>query len=312
MCVRKPKLTIHTATYNRAHTLPAVYESLTKQTCFDFDWFVTDNGSTDGTEKLFERWVTDEDRFEITYRRIPERGVPRALNYGVNHIKGDYFFILDSDDRLLPHGVASILQAISQIDTLEDYCGVGFVRVRESGEPIKGVWPQVSEAGYVDCTNLDRRKYDLDADMCEAYKVNVIKRFPFQVWEDEIFAPEQLCFDAMALAGYKIRWHKEAIYECDYLEDGLTRGNWNLLRNNKMGYAMLSNQRLLYAESLSEKFAAAAQHIALSIVAGYPGYILKSNKPLLTALAFPYGFALSFRRREQFKWDDPINKRNFE
>lgn len=306
-----PILTIHTATYNRAHTLPNVYKSLQEQTCFEFDWFVTDNGSTDETEELFKKWCTEENRFQIHYHKIKERGIPRALNYGVNHINGKYFFMLDSDDKLLPGAIELILEGIKEIDDKPDICGVGFVRVTEKGLPIKGVWPKVNEKGYVDCANLDRYKYDLDADMCEAYKVDIIKNFPFQVWPGEIYAPEQLCFDTMSLAGYKIRWYKYPIYVCEYLEGGQTQGSWDLLRKNKMGFAMLSNLRLLTARNFGEKFKSAAQHIALSIVAGNPSYILKSKKKWITLLALPYGILLSFRRREQFKWDDPIHRRNF-
>ena len=310
--MKTPKLTIHTHTYNRAHTLPAVYESLKNQTCFDFDWFITDNGSTDNTEELFKKWCKEENPFKITYRKIEERGIPRALNYGINHIEGDYFFMLDSDDKLLPNAVEVILRSIKTIDDNDEIVAAGFVRIKENGQPIKGVWPKVNEKGYVDCINLDRYKYDLDADMCEAYKVDIIKNYPFPVWQDEIYAPEQLCFDAMALDGYKVRWFRDPVYICEYLEDGQTQGNWNLLRKNKMGYAMLSNQRLLYVKNFKEKCKAAGQHIALSIGAGYPSYILKSNKKWLTLLALPYGLLLSIRRRNQFKWDDPVNRRNFE
>ena len=305
------KLTIHTATYNRAHTITETFKSLQNQTCFDFDWFITDNGSTDNTEELFEKWCKEETRFKIHYHKIKERGIPRALNYGINHISGNYFFMLDSDDKLLPNAVEIILNGIASIHNNPDIVAAGFVRIKENGEPIKGVWPKVNTKGFVECTNLERYKYNLDADMCEAYKVEIIKNYPFSVWEDEIYAPEQLCFDAMALDGYKVRWFKDPVYVCEYLEGGQTQGSWNLLRKNKMGYAMLSNQRLLYTKSFKEKFKSAGQHIALSIVAGYPSYILKSNKKWLTLLALPYGFLLSFRRREQFKWDDPINRRNF-
>lgn len=34
------KLTIHTATYNRAYILPKAYESLCAQTCKDFEWII--------------------------------------------------------------------------------------------------------------------------------------------------------------------------------------------------------------------------------------------------------------------------------
>ena len=191
--------------------------------------------------------------------------------------------------------------AISEINDKDDYVGVGFVKVNQFELPLKGVWPKVNEYGYVDCTNLERNLYDLDADMCEAYKVSIIKKYPFQVWKDEIFAPEALCMNAMALDGYKLRWYKDAIHISEYCDDGLTKGAWNLLKSNKMGYAMLSNQKLLYEKDFKKLFKEAGQHIALSVVAGYPGYIFKSNKPLVTVIALPFGIALALRRYCQFR-----------
>ena len=146
--------------------------------------------------------------------------------------------------------------------------------------------------------------------MREAYKTSILKKYPFPVWKDEIFAPEQLCLDAMALDGYKIRWYKDAVYVAEYLEDGLTQGNWNLLRQNKMGYAMLNNQALLYREGFISKYRAAGEMIALSLLAGHPSYILQSNKKGITFLALPFGLLQAVRRHEQFKWGDPIHQKN--
>ena len=47
-----PRLTIHTATYNRAYILSKAYESLKSQTVKDFEWVISDDGSTDNTEDL--------------------------------------------------------------------------------------------------------------------------------------------------------------------------------------------------------------------------------------------------------------------
>ena len=38
-------ITIMTPTYNRAYTLPQLYDSLCKQTSYDFEWVVIDDGS---------------------------------------------------------------------------------------------------------------------------------------------------------------------------------------------------------------------------------------------------------------------------
>ena len=191
----KVTLTVLTPTYNRAHTLPGVFASLKEQTCFDFEWLVADNGSTDQTADLFEEWNKESLPFRIRYHRMAERGLPRALNYGISHAEGEYIFKLDSDDELTPDAVEEIIKGIRETKDLEKCVGVGFVKIHRDGVPIKGTWPVTNAEGYTDCTNLERREYNLDADMCEAYRKDIISRYPFPVWKDELFAPEQLCLD---------------------------------------------------------------------------------------------------------------------
>ena len=48
----KPFFTITTPTYNRAHTLERVFDSLNEQTFQNFEWIIGDDGSTDNTEEL--------------------------------------------------------------------------------------------------------------------------------------------------------------------------------------------------------------------------------------------------------------------
>lgn len=304
------KLSIHTATYNRGYIIDKAYKSLQAQTCHDFEWVVTDDGSSDNTEELFKKWVNEEKRFPIIYNKKKRGGIPRALNFGVNAVNGDYFFMLDSDDYLLPNAVEKLKAWIKEIDSISEIVGVGVARAYPNGEYIKGAPPLIDEKkGYIDATNIERKGYNLDADMAEAYKVNILKRYPFPVWETEYYCPEQLCFNAMALDGYKVRWHSDILYICDYLADGQTKGNWNLFRKNPMGYAMMSNQILKYEKGFLKRIKTAAQHIALSIVGNNPRYIFKSNNMPLTMFALPYGIALSVRRKNQFKYDDPIHRR---
>ena len=63
--------TVFTATYNRAHVLHRVYDSLRAQTFRDFEWLVVDDGSTDGTGALVEGWRAEADfRSATAIRRI--------------------------------------------------------------------------------------------------------------------------------------------------------------------------------------------------------------------------------------------------
>ena len=58
-------ITIVTPTYNRARTLPVLYESLCRQSSKNFNWLIIDDGSTDNTEQLIKTFGSPY--FEIKY-----------------------------------------------------------------------------------------------------------------------------------------------------------------------------------------------------------------------------------------------------
>ena len=295
------KLTIHTATYNRAYILPKAYESLCAQTCKDFEWIITDDGSTDGTDQLVRQWQQEDNGFVIVYNPVPHIGLPRAINAGVEKASGEWFMRLDSDDRLASHTVEKVLAWICEIEDFPDFVGVGFAKSQPDGRYMKNQEPLIDpEVGYVDATNIERTKYRLDMDMCEAERTSLLREFPHQVWPTETFAPEQLNHNAIALAGYKYRWRTEKLYQCDYLTDGLTRSD-SIVKCNPMGYAMMHNQNMLLREKFSDKCRCAIQMTALSLCSGNPGYLLKSNCMAATLLTLPMGAALAIRRWVQFK-----------
>lgn len=92
-------LTIFTPTYNRAHLLPNLYQSLLNQKRVDFEWLIVDDGSTDGTEELVNQWI-EEAVLTIRYFRKENSGKHTAINKGVQLAKGELFLIVDSDDVL--------------------------------------------------------------------------------------------------------------------------------------------------------------------------------------------------------------------
>ena len=294
------KLTIHTATYNRAYILGQAYESLCAQTCKDFEWIITDDGSADGTAELVSGWQEKDNGFPIVYNPLDHVGLPRAMNSGIERASGDWFMRLDSDDRLTEDAVEKVLEWTAEIEADESFVGVGFAKCQPDGRFMKDQIPLIDPAiGYVDASNIERAKYHLDMDMCEAQRTSLLRKYPHRCWPTEKFAPEQLNHNEMALAGYKYRWRAEKLYICDYLNDGLTQ-NDRIVKQNPMGYAMMHNQNMLLRGSFREKMKCAMQMTALSLYAGNPSYLKESNCMAATVLTFPAGAALSLRRRRQF------------
>ena len=297
-----PFFTVFTPTYNRGYILAQLYQSLKNQAFTDFEWLIVDDGSTDDTEQLVTGWLKDKKEFPIRYYKKENGGKPRAINYGIQYAAGTFFFMVDSDDLLLPEALEKMYVWCKEIEEDSAFIGVGAARGFPDGTYIKGVAPTVNEKDYVDATNLDRAKYNLDADMCEAYKIQLFKKYPMAEWPGEKFAPEQIALNEIALDGYLLRWHSDILYQCDYLEDGLTKGSSSLEKNNPMGYAMMYNHKLKYpAISIKQKFFVACQMVALSFVGGNPNYILKSNNKIITALALIPGVLLAVRRKLQYR-----------
>lgn len=295
------KLTIFTATYNRGHLIHRLYESLKRQSNFDFEWLVIDDGSSDNTKELFKKWISEDNPFPIRYYYQENQGLIRALNKGVSLAKGKYFSKIDSDDYVKDYYSENILKWVEDIDNSEDIYAVSGLRVNSDNIPLKGTWPEFPEGSlYVDATDLERAKYNLDADMSEAWKVDVLRKHPFPVWETEKFAPEQLVLYDIALESLKIRWYSVPMTICEYQAGGLTLGASKLEKENPMGYAMMYNQNLKIYKSFRRNLYDAMQMTALSIYAGNISYLKKSNNKAATVLSFPFGLILRLRRKIQY------------
>src|SRR5215472_6221715 len=99
------KFTVFTPTYNRAHTLARVYESLLDQTYDNFEWLVIDDGSTDTTCNLIAHFQKCA-KFPVVYKRLyRNRGKHIAHNKALKHARGEFLLVADSDDWIVPNAL---------------------------------------------------------------------------------------------------------------------------------------------------------------------------------------------------------------
>lgn len=210
-------ITIFTPTYNRAYILNKLYYSLCLQTYKDFEWLIVDDGSEDGTESLIEGFI-NENKIQIKYQKQQNAGKHIAINTGVGLAKGSLFFIVDSDDTLRSDAIEILYNNYLTIKANSRFAGVSGVRCTSDGKKIGNPinWKSL------DCTSDElRHKYHVTGDMAEAWKTEVLKKFPFPVIEGEKFCSEVLVWSRIARK-YKLRYFSDKIYVCDYLQDGLS------------------------------------------------------------------------------------------
>lgn len=99
-----PKISIITATYNRAHTLQKCLYSVLVQGYTDIEHLIIDNLSKDNTQELVERYQKKAG-YPVSYIREADTGIYNALNKGISRAAGDYVHFLHSDDHYLDDGV---------------------------------------------------------------------------------------------------------------------------------------------------------------------------------------------------------------
>jgi len=242
-------ITVFTPTYNRAHLLMNLYKSLLKQTQFNFEWVIVDDGSTDNTKQVVDDILKLNSPFDIRYYYQNNHGKHAAVNLGVDKANGDKFFIVDSDDWLPENAIEKISFYFDSILDKENFAGVGGLRLYPDNKSVGDTF----NGNYLDCTTLERAKNKILGDKAEVFYTDILKRFPFPVFDGENFISEELVWARIAKAGYKIRWFNEGIYFCEYLEGGLTNTKDKEIKNFQ-GFKLRTKELLTYKEiSLKRK-----------------------------------------------------------
>lgn len=88
----EPLVSVIVVTYNRAHFLKDALDSIKRQTFKAYEIILVDDGSTDDTRKIAEKY----ERIRYIYQE--HGGISKARNTGVKAARGKWIAFLDSDD----------------------------------------------------------------------------------------------------------------------------------------------------------------------------------------------------------------------
>jgi len=148
----KYKFTVFTPTYNRAHTIHRVYDSLKNQSLkvVDdkpiFEWLIVDDGSSDNTKELIAQWQK-EAYFPIRYLYQENRGKIHAMRTGIKNAQGMLFLSSDSDDAFLPETIETFYNIWNSFsdEEREKCASIVCLSQRQDGEAVGESYPQDRE-----------------------------------------------------------------------------------------------------------------------------------------------------------------------
>ena len=227
------KITVFTPTYNRAHLLKRVFESLQNQTDKNFIWQIVDDGSKDDTRNVVEDFKKSSS-FEIQYLYKKNGGKHTAHNFGVENCKTDYFLILDSDDWLSEDAIEVVNKKIKKVDNLENISGIIGKKFCIDNSSSQAEMPKNIE--FASGIEL-YEKYGLEGETLRIYKTSVLKEYLFPVIKNEKFVSENVVFDKIDQK-YKMYVIPEKLYFYEYLDDGYSRNIDKIHLQSPIGYAI--------------------------------------------------------------------------
>jgi glycosyltransferase involved in cell wall biosynthesis len=105
----RPLVSIVTPSYNQAPYLDETIRSVLAQAYEPLEYVVVDDGSTDGSVEIAERYG---DR--LTLIRQENSGQPAAINRGFAETSGELMGYLNSDDTLLPGAIEMMVKELER------------------------------------------------------------------------------------------------------------------------------------------------------------------------------------------------------
>ncbi|HWD90906.1 MAG TPA: glycosyltransferase family A protein [Verrucomicrobiae bacterium] len=287
--------TVFTPSYNRAHLLPRVYESLEKQTFRDFEWLVVDDGSKDNTAAVVKE-LQAKASFPVRYVVKPNGGKPTAVNRGAQEAQGGLIAILDSDDWYVPQTLERFLHHWNSIpkDQQAKFVGVTGLCCFPSGEMLGARFPRdVFDSDAIDL----RYKYNVTGEKSGMLRTDVLRQYPYP--EDlGKYVSESLVWNRIAKS-YQTRFINEVLTVKEFQAGGITRdGRMIQARDTR---ASLLNARELIGLGkrlpLKPRVKAYANYIRHSLHQGIPLREQMQGAPskAMYFLCFPAGAFLKTR-----------------
>ncbi|MBF2003621.1 MAG: glycosyltransferase family 2 protein [Synechococcales cyanobacterium C42_A2020_086] len=107
-----PTVSVLMPVYNSERYVAQAIESILNQTFSDFELLIINDGSTDRSLSILQRYAAQDPRIRLFSRE--NQGIARTRNELLHRATGEFIAVLDSDDIALPDRLARQLQFLRQ------------------------------------------------------------------------------------------------------------------------------------------------------------------------------------------------------
>ncbi len=263
------KVSVLTATYNRAELLKNLYNSILKNIKFglEIEWLIMDDGSTDETKEVVQNFQKD---VEIKYFYQENQGKMVAINKLVEQATGDFILDCDSDDYFTDNAFEIMKKAIVASKNEQDIYGLCFLKFDQNGKNMGNNFK-----------NKKTTMFDLyfkegeTGEKAILFKTDIRKKYKHELEHGEKFVTEARMFHKMD-EKYQMICINKPIMICEYQKDGYTKNIINEFKTNPFGYYKY------FEEILQKDFKGVTFNKRLYVIKHYIlfSYLTKAKKNL--------------------------------
>ena len=234
------KLSILTATYNRANFLERLYNSIINnlESELDVEWLIMDDGSEDETSEIVQKFI-DEAKVEIKYKKQENQGKMSAINNLMQYVTGDLIVDCDSDDYFTSNAFKIIKEEVEKTPK-EGLYAMCFLKQTSNGK--------------IDGTNFKNQisnmfdiyfKEGVTGEKGLVFYADIRKKYKHELEHNEKFVTEARMYHKMD-EDYKVKCINEATTIMEYQEGGYTSNIRKTFIASPFGY-------LKYFEEILQK-----------------------------------------------------------
>ena len=207
-----PLLSIIIPAYNVETFLPKCLDSIFSQNCSDFEVICVNDGSTDGTLDLLERYAANHNNLKVISQ--PNLGMSASRNHGLDVAEGDYVMFVDSDDWLCDGALARLS---AHLDGKDVVCFNTKKYIEQTGEYQKNKLPIIEGAvtgwGYFNKTRLTPTAIHFVCIWQRAYRRSFLEEHQLR-FEETVRRAEDDLFSTMVMFNAKTL---TVVDECVYV-----------------------------------------------------------------------------------------------
>ena len=226
------KISVLTATYNRANLLPRLYESIVNniKDNIDVEWIIIDDGSKDNTKETVENFIK-ENKIVIKYFFQENQGKMQAINNVIQYAQGDLLIECDSDDYFTNNAFKSIEKAYNENKNNNDkYYALCFLKYNQNKENMG----RNSRDKFTTMFDLYFKQGE-NGEKALVFNTEIRKQYKYELENKEKFVTEARMFHKMD-EKYNIICINEPIMICEYQNEGYTKNIKKQFVENPYGY----------------------------------------------------------------------------